>query len=205
MSVIYLIALVIGAYLFGSISFAIVLARLQGLPDPRSVGSGNPGTTNMLRVGGKKLGILVFIGDCLKGLLPLLLARLWTQQDTILAALGLAAFLGHLYPIFFRFKGGKGVATLLGVFWGLAWPMGLVASLLLSAGVLLTRYVSLAALLMAPLTLLIYSLCMRPMNPITLMTLLTAMSLMTLKHRDNIKRLILGQERKISARTSAKH
>jgi len=138
--------IVFGGYLFGSISAAIVTCRLMGLPDPRSEGSRNPGTTNVLRLGGKKAALLTLVGDMLKGLLPVLIAGALTDKPAVLAATALAAFLGHLYPVFFGFTGGKGVATALGVVFGLDWRVGLatVATWLMMAFIF--RYSSLAAL-----------------------------------------------------------
>ena len=107
--------LVVAAYLLGSVSAAIVTCRVMGLPDPRTRGSGNPGATNVLRQGGKKAALITLMGDMLKGLLPVLLARALGAPIEVLALVGLAAFLGHLFPIFFGFRGGKGVATLVGV------------------------------------------------------------------------------------------
>jgi len=117
--------LVVLAYLLGSVSSAILVCRLMGLPDPRTQGSNNPGATNVLRIGGKKAAAITLVGDSLKGLIPLLLAHAFDLAPPALAATGLAAFLGHLYPIFFGFQGGKGVATALGVQFGLYWPLGL--------------------------------------------------------------------------------
>ena len=122
------ILLILGGYLFGSISAAIVVCRLMGLPDPRTEGSRNPGTTNVLRIGGKQAAILTLAGDMLKGLVPVLIARALHAGPEIQAATALAAFLGHLYPVFFGFQGGKGVATALGAFFGLHWPTGLAVT-----------------------------------------------------------------------------
>ena len=103
------------SYLIGSISSAIIICRLMGLPDPREQGSGNPGATNVMRIGGKKAAAITLLGDLLKGLLPVYAAKLLAVPVELLAIIGLAAFIGHLYPIFFKFKGGKGVATSIGV------------------------------------------------------------------------------------------
>ena len=119
--------LVILAYLLGSLSFAILLSRLSGRPDPRISGSGNPGATNMFRLAGKQLAILTLIGDLFKGLLPVLLAKYghFSLQDQ--AWVGLAAVIGHLYPLYFNFRGGKGVATAAGMLLGLYPPAALLA------------------------------------------------------------------------------
>ena len=108
-------------YLLGSISTAIITCKLMGLPDPRTDGSKNPGATNVLRLGGKKAAAITLAGDMLKGLIPALLANLLEMPDAVVATAGLAAFLGHLFPVFYRFQGGKGVATLLGVLLGTHW------------------------------------------------------------------------------------
>jgi glycerol-3-phosphate acyltransferase PlsY len=113
------------AYLIGSISSAIIICRLMGLPDPREQGSGNPGATNVMRIGGKKAAAITLLGDLLKGLLPVYLAKVMGVSVELLALTGLAAFLGHLYPLFFKFEGGKGVATSIGVLLGFSWPLGL--------------------------------------------------------------------------------
>jgi len=117
-------SLVIFAYLAGSLSSAIIMCKLFSLPDPRSQGSGNPGATNVLRFGGKKIAILVLTGDVLKGLIPVLIASTVGLTATGIALVGVSAFLGHLYPVFFKFQGGKGVATALGVLLGISWLLG---------------------------------------------------------------------------------
>ena len=119
------IILIIGAYLLGSLSTAIITCKLMGLPDPRTQGSHNPGATNVLRYGGKKVAAITLMGDCIKGVLPVLLANSLDFSPLVLSLTGLAVFLGHLYPLFFQFKGGKGVATSLGVLLAIAWPVGL--------------------------------------------------------------------------------
>src|SRR3569833_2803763 len=146
--------LTVAAYLVGSLSAAIIVCKLLGLPDPRTQGSRNPGATNVLRFGGKKAAAIVLVGDSVKGLLPVLVAQWLRVDDNVLAAVGLAAVLGHLYPLFFGFHGGKGVATAFGVLLGIAWPVALaaVATWLLVAKIF--RIASLAALiaaLLAPL------------------------------------------------------
>lgn len=112
------------AYLIGSISSAIIICSLMGLPDPREQGSGNPGATNVMRFGGKKAAAITLLGDLLKGLIPVYLAKLLGMSVELLAITGLAAFMGHLYPVFFKFKGGKGVATSIGVLLGFSWMLG---------------------------------------------------------------------------------
>ena len=112
------------AYFIGSISSAIIICRLMGLPDPREQGSGNPGATNVMRIGGKKAAAITLLGDLLKGFIPVYMANLLGVSVELLAIIGLAAFMGHLYPVFFKFKGGKGVATSIGVLLGFSWLLG---------------------------------------------------------------------------------
>src|SRR5688572_5458409 len=113
------------AYLIGSLSTAIITCKLLQLPDPRTQGSGNPGTTNVLRIGGKKAALITLMGDVLKGVIPVLCAKAYGFDITALNAIALAAFLGHLFPIFFHFQGGKGVATAWGCLTALYWPLGI--------------------------------------------------------------------------------
>jgi glycerol-3-phosphate acyltransferase PlsY len=121
-------SLIIAGYLFGSISSAIIVCKLMRLPDPRTLGSHNPGATNVLRFGGKKAAAIVLLGDMIKGVLPVLGARLLGADVLVLGAVGFAAFIGHLYPVFFGFRGGKGVATAFGVFAALNWQVGLAVA-----------------------------------------------------------------------------
>ncbi len=192
----FMFGLVIAAgYLIGSVSAAIIVARCLHLPDPRSHGSGNPGATNMLRIGGKKAGVLALLGDLLKGVLPVLLAKWLATPDAVVAATGLATFLGHLYPVFFGFRGGKGVATTLGVALGLYWPVGLAA---LGAWLLvafLFRISSLAALV-ATLLIPFYFWWLRPEPAFVLVSILIT-ALLYWRHRSNIRNLINGTEGRI--------
>lgn len=147
-------ALVLAAYLLGSISSAIITCRLMGLPDPRTLGSNNPGATNVLRFGGKKAAAITLVGDMLKGLVPVLLAQ-WLAGDPLtLALVGVAAFLGHLYPVFFRFAGGKGVATSLGVYFGIHWLLGVAVAgvwLIMAKGFKVSSLSALVASFLAPI------------------------------------------------------
>ena len=194
------ITLIISAYLIGSISAAIIVCRIMGLPDPRSGGSNNPGATNVLRLGGKVAALLTLLGDTAKGLLPVAVAVQLSVSDTTLALTMVAAFLGHIYPLFFGFKGGKGVATALGVLFGLHWSIGLATIITWLAVAAIFRYSSLAALsaiLLAPA----YVWLLMDNNP----QLLTfAMGLITvilyLRHSSNIKKLLAGEESKIGSR-----
>jgi glycerol-3-phosphate acyltransferase PlsY len=190
------ILLIVGGYLFGSISTAIIVCKLMGLPDPRTIGSRNPGATNVARLGGKKAAALTLAGDMLKGLVPVLIAHALHASPTILAATALAAFLGHLYPVFFGFQGGKGVATALGVIYGLYWPVGLLTTGIWLAMAMVFRYSSLAALTAILLTPLGF-LWLLPEQPIIIaMVVLTA--LLYWRHRSNIANLLSGKEDKIS-------
>jgi glycerol-3-phosphate acyltransferase PlsY len=186
------------AYLVGSIPFAVLSARLFGLADPRSYGSGNPGATNVLRSGNKKAALFTLLGDALKGAIVVLLARTGELPDLAVGLAGLAAFLGHLYPVFLKFRGGKGVATAAGVLLALN-PLAGLSSLgawILLAGV--SRYSSLAALaaaLTAPFATLLFS---GSASDVVVATLMSLGLLFT--HRGNIQRLVRGQETKIGAR-----
>jgi len=190
------ILLVAGGYLLGSISTAIIVCKLMGLPDPRTEGSRNPGATNVARLGGKKAAALTLIGDMLKGLIPVLIAHALHASPTVLAATALAAFLGHLYPVFFGFQGGKGVATALGVIYGLYWPVGLFTTGIWLAMAVVFRYSSLAALTAILLTPLGF-LWLKPDLPIIIAMLIMTVILYW-RHRSNISNLLNGEEGKIS-------
>jgi glycerol-3-phosphate acyltransferase PlsY len=185
------------AYLMGSLSTAVIVSKLFGLPDPRQEGSKNPGATNVLRLGGKKAAAITLIGDALKGLIPVLIARHFELPLEILAAVGLAAFLGHLFPVFFGFRGGKGVATALGVLSGFSIWVGLavLATWLLMA--FLFRFSSLAALLAAALSPLYLWLIL---HSAVLAGAALAMALLLIsRHRGNIERLLKGEESRIGS------
>ncbi|MCK5092187.1 MAG: glycerol-3-phosphate 1-O-acyltransferase PlsY, partial [Gammaproteobacteria bacterium] len=146
--------LIITGYLLGSISSAIIVCKLMRLPDPRTQGSGNPGATNVMRLGGKKAAAITLAGDMLKGLIPVAIAQSLDMNMLVISSVGLAAFLGHLYPVFFRFKGGKGVATAIGVLLAASWKVGLAVIITWLIVARLLRISSLAALiafLLAPL------------------------------------------------------
>ena len=189
------ILLIVAGYLFGSISTAIIVCKLMGLPDPRTTGSRNPGATNVARLGGKKAAALTLAGDMLKGLVPVLVAHALYASPTVLAATALAAFLGHLYPVFFGFQGGKGVATALGVIYGLYWPVGLLTTGIWLAMAVVFRISSLAALTAILLTPLGF-MWLLPERPIIIaMVVMTA--LLYWRHRSNIANLLSGKEDKI--------
>lgn len=190
------IVLIIFAYLSGSLSTAVIVSRLGHIPDPRTQGSGNPGATNMLRVGGKKAAALTLLGDMLKGLIPVSVASVLTTDNTILALVGMAAFLGHLYPVFFGFRGGKGVATSLGVLLGVSWIVGLGALITWIFMAKVFRYSSLAALTAAVLAP-VYLWLVRPAPALLVMALVMS-GLLLWRHRSNIQRLINGQEDRLA-------
>ena len=185
------------AYLVGSVSAAIVTCRLMGLDDPRCAGSGNPGATNVLRVGGKKAAAITLLGDGLKGFLPVLVAGLLGAPPSIVALVALAAFIGHLYPVFFDFRGGKGVATALGALLGLDGTAGLLAVLIWLAVALAFKRSSLAALVtfaLVPVLLLMENETLGAAG-----FAMIAVGLFT-THRGNVQRLLAGTEPTIGKR-----
>ena len=187
--------LIICAYLIGSISAAILVSKALGLPDPRTMGSKNPGATNVLRYGGKKAAILTLLGDSLKGLIPVLVARYLGLSLEWLALIGIAAFLGHLFSAYYGFKGGKGVATAMGVFLGLNPIIGLAVIATWLSAALAFNISSLAAListLLAPF----YFYYITRSVPL-LISLLFITALIYWKHENNIKEIFAGTEDKI--------
>lgn len=201
-------SVVIVSYLIGSLSFAVIVSRVMGLSDPRSYGSKNPGATNVLRSGNKKAAVLTLLFDAVKGWVPVV----WVLNHGMpfdlgqgtAAAAGLAAFLGHLYPIFFRFQGGKGVATALGVLVGVSPLLGLGVALTWLGVAWFFRYSSLAALLAAVLAPVYYALAADVLwwnfhGPV--FGLLCAMGILLVwRHRDNVNRLLAGTESKLGAK-----
>lgn len=190
------IAWAVLGYLCGSIPFGLVLTRLAGCPDLRSVGSGNIGATNVLRTGRKDLAAATLVLDALKATFVVLLAARWGQQDALAAAAG--AFLGHLFPVWLRFRGGKGVATLIGCLFGLWWPGALLFCAVWLATAFASRYSSLAALVASvatPPLLLAFG------RPATAALSCGLAILLWIKHRENIARLMAGTEGKIGGRT----
>lgn len=193
------------AYLLGSLSFAVIISRLMGLHDPRSYGSGNPGATNVLRSGSKKAAALTLLLDAVKGWLPVFLLMQfgsgWQLGPDAAALAGLAAFIGHLYPVFFRFKGGKGVATAAGVLFGFSPWLGVLVVLvwILMAAVL--RYSSLAALSATAVAAPLYWVGASQdwwTRSLSILAVCTVMAIMlTWRHRQNIQRLLAGQESRI--------
>lgn len=189
-------SLILAAYLLGSVSSAVIVCRLMGLPDPRTEGSNNPGATNVLRIGGKRAAIVTLLGDSLKGLLPVVACHLLNRSELTFALVGGAAFLGHLYPVFFGFKGGKGVATALGVQFGLHWTIGAAvgATWLLMAKIgNISSLAALISMLLAPL----YIWLLWPSGELVLMQVLIT-SLLFWRHRNNIRNILDGTEGRIS-------
>lgn len=190
------ILLLIAAYLLGSIPTGLLLAKAAGV-DIRSSGSGNIGATNVYRTLGRGVGILTLLGDCLKGVIPVVIAAYWGMSDSWVAAVGLAAFLGHIFTVFLGFKGGKGVATALGVFLAVSPPAVGAALLIFVVVVWKWRYISLASITAAvamPGMMAVFD--SRP--PLVIMTVIVAL-LVVLKHRENISRLREGTESKFKA------
>lgn len=191
------------AYLVGSIPTGVITARLLGLPDPRGSGSGNPGATNVLRLGGKKAAIVTLVGDLLKGLLPVLAAGALIGAPGALPAMavaGLFAFLGHLFPVYFGFRGGgKGVATAAGAILGLAPLIGLVAIAGWISMAFASRYSSLAALFASVVAATLATFLSPPVIAlaISLMALL-----LILRHHSNIRRLMRGEEPRIGSKSA---
>lgn len=204
MNALYPVIAVVAAYLIGSLSFAVIVSRVMGLHDPRTYGSGNPGATNVLRSGSKPAAIMTLLLDALKGFVPVLLVKVFGEQfglgDNTVALVGLAAFLGHLYPVFFGFKGGKGVATALGVLLGISGWLGLATALTWVIVAVFFRYSSLAALIASIFAPVYYVLCSgivwNAEPPIT--TAIVVMAILLLwRHRENIQRLMAGKESKL--------
>ncbi len=199
------LAVTVAAYLIGSLSFAVIVSRVMGLNDPRSYGSGNPGATNVLRSGNKAAAILTLVFDVLKGLIPVLLVlqfgEPWNLRDNTAALVGLAAFLGHLWPVFFRFQGGKGVATAAGVLLGLHVGLGLAVLAVWLVVAYATRYSSLAALLASVAAPIVHIVGWGPSSA-TLAILLMS-GLLVWRHRANIGKLMAGPESKLGQKSAA--
>jgi acyl phosphate:glycerol-3-phosphate acyltransferase len=183
-----------GAYLLGAIPFGLILTKLAGLGDIRSIGSGNIGATNVLRTGRKGLAVATLLLDGGKGAAAVLLARWLTAEELGPLIAGVSAFLGHLFPVWLRFRGGKGVATALGLWLALAWPVGVSACLLWLLTAFLGRRSSLAALVAIGLT---PFLALGLGTPAAALAALPVVTLVFWRHRDNIQRLLAGTEPKI--------
>ncbi len=199
----------VAAYLVGSLSFAVIVSRVMGLNDPRTFGSKNPGATNVLRSGSKAAAVITLLLDAVKGWLPVMLVGVYGPRyglhDGTLAMVGLAAFLGHLYPVFFRFVGGKGVATALGVLMGVSVWLGLATLLIWAVMALGLRYSSLASITAAVMAPVVYVLAGDTFwiknTPVAFG--ITVMALFLLyRHADNINRLIKGTESKLGKKAA---
>ncbi|MCF7964950.1 MAG: glycerol-3-phosphate 1-O-acyltransferase PlsY [Methylobacter tundripaludum] len=180
------------AYLIGSISSAIIICRMMGLPDPREQGSGNPGATNVMRIGGKKAAAITLLGDSLKGLIPVYATNVLGLPLELVAATGLAAFIGHLYPVFFGFKGGKGVATSVGVLLGFFWALGLAFMATWYLIYKLGKISSLSALVASTLSPVFAWFIVGNEAIVAASAVMTVFLLW--RHKSNIQRLLAGQE-----------
>ncbi len=190
----YYLAALAGGYLLGSIPSGLIITKLAGLGDVRKIGSGNIGATNVLRTGNKALAALTLVADVLKGALAVWIGSRWGPDTGILAGLG--AFLGHLFPVWLKFRGGKGVATYIGVLLGLSWPVALIFCAIWLAVAALTRYSSLSALVASAATPILLPLFgqWQAMQLFILMTVLVY-----IRHAANIRRLLKGEETKIGS------
>ena len=200
----YPFAAVIAAYLLGSLSFAVIVSRVMGLKDPRSYGSHNPGATNVLRSGNKAAAVATLLLDAFKGWLPVMLVKWFGKdfglEDATIAAVAFAAFLGHLFPIFFGFKGGKGVATAAGALLGLEWILGLATLATWLIVAFFTRYSSLASMVSAAFAPIFYLMGDRAAwyteRSILLAIFMMGLLLVT-RHKDNINQLLQGKESRL--------
>ena len=201
------VVITLAAYLVGSLSFAVIVSRLMGLADPRTYGSQNPGATNVLRSGNKQAAIATLLFDALKGYLPVVLVKVLGPglglDDRVVALVAISAFIGHLWPVFFGFKGGKGVATAAGILFGVEPVLGLAT---LGTWVIVAfffRYSSLAALaasLFAPAYYLLGDKVAWQTSEAELLAVMVMSALLLMRHKDNITRLVSGQETKIGAK-----
>ncbi|PJO39271.1 glycerol-3-phosphate 1-O-acyltransferase PlsY [Delftia acidovorans] len=207
MNALYPLLATVAAYLIGSLSFAVIVSRAMGLNDPRTYGSGNPGATNVLRSGSKAAAAVTLLLDAAKGWLPVALVQWFGSRfglgDGTVAMVALAAFLGHLYPVFFRFKGGKGVATALGVLLGISVWLGLAVALTWLIIAVFFRYSSLAALVASVFAPVYYLLCSGVVwyaeTPIAAAIVAMA-ALLIWRHRENIQRLMAGKESRLGSK-----
>jgi acyl phosphate:glycerol-3-phosphate acyltransferase len=210
MDFVYPVLATVASYLIGSLSFAVIVSRAMGLNDPRTYGSKNPGATNVLRSGSKPAAIVTLLLDALKGFIPVAVVKYWGPsvglEDGTLALVALAAFLGHLYPVFFKFKGGKGVATALGVVLGIHWILGLACMASFAIIVYFFRYVSLASIAAAGFAPFYYLFGDRVAwytSKSVFFALFMMALLLAVRHRENINRLLAGTESKLGQKTGA--
>jgi acyl phosphate:glycerol-3-phosphate acyltransferase len=196
--IILMLTFALFGYLLGSVSTSIVTCKIMGLPDPRTVGSNNPGATNVLRSGGKKAAVITLIGDMMKGLVPVAIAAAINAPDEAIASAGLAAFLGHLYPVYYGFSGGKGVATLLGILIGIQWMVGIATITIWLSMAFIFKYSSLAALIAA---LFAPALIWFITGSAVIASSAIIMSILLYwRHRSNISNLLTGKEGKIGTK-----
>ncbi|MDD2917696.1 glycerol-3-phosphate 1-O-acyltransferase PlsY [Rhodoferax sp.] len=205
-----LLLAVLAGYLIGSLSFAVIVSRVMGLSDPRTFGSKNPGATNVLRSGSKAAAILTLLLDAAKGWLPVVLVKWYGQAyglgDGTMALVGLAAFLGHVFPVYFKFSGGKGVATAFGVLLGLSSWLGMATALLWLLMALVFRYSSLASIIVAVLAPVVYVLGdggLWIMNKSVALGVAVMSLVLLYRHAENINRLIKGTESKLGKKAAA--
>ncbi len=206
----YPILATVAAYLVGSLSFAVIVSRVMGLSDPRTYGSKNPGATNVLRSGSKAAAITTLLLDAFKGLVPVLLVKFYGKpyglEEGTVAMVGLAAFVGHLAPIFFKFQGGKGVATAFGVLFGVSWVLGLATGATWLIIAYFFRYSSLASLVsavFAPVFYLMGDGMAWFMDKSQMLALCVMSMLLIYRHAENISRLVKGNESKLGAKKKA--
>ncbi|WP_269530834.1 glycerol-3-phosphate 1-O-acyltransferase PlsY [Chitinimonas sp. BJYL2] len=190
------LVLIVAAYLMGSLSFAVIVSRLLKMADPRSYGSGNPGATNVLRSGKKKAAILTLLGDSLKGVLIVAIARWLAVPDITLATVAVAVVVGHMWPVFFRFAGGKGVATAAGVLFVIDWRLGLVVSAVWLLMAFVLKISSLAAIV-AAVTAPVATWLLLPDRPALFGAVLIIAALLVQRHKQNLINLLAGKESQI--------
>lgn len=207
MNVVYPLLAAVAAYLLGSLSFAVIVTRVMGLNDPRTYGSKNPGATNVLRSGSKAAAVVTLVLDCMKGWLPVALVMWFGHpyglEDGTVAMVGLAAFLGHLWPVFFRFEGGKGVATALGVLLGISVWLGLATAATWLIIAVFFRYSSLASLVaavFAPVYYLLVDGVVWYAEVSIALSIVVMSALLAWRHRENIQRLIAGKESRLGSK-----
>jgi len=202
--IIFSVIWILLSYLLGSLPVGVLLAKLRGR-DPRTIGSGNIGATNVMRAAGKTAGIVTLLGDALKGFLPVWLAIRFSFPESVVAAAGFAAFLGHLFPLYLRFKGGKGIATALGIFLAFNYLAVLIDIVIFIVLLLKWRYVSLGSLVCAvlipPMLLILKTPAPTPAPYIILCAIMIIP--IFIKHRENIRRLVAGTENRIGGKNSA--
>ncbi|MBA2673355.1 glycerol-3-phosphate 1-O-acyltransferase PlsY [Ramlibacter sp.] len=207
MQTVYSLLAAFSAYLVGSLAFAVIVSRVMGLNDPRTFGSKNPGATNVLRSGSKAAAVVTLLLDACKGMVPVLLVKAFGRpyglEENTIGLVALAAFLGHLYPVFFRFQGGKGVATFIGAVFGIDWVLGIATALTWLVIAFFFRYSSLASLVSAIFAPVYYlfgdRLAWYAEAPIAMALFMMAL-LLAWRHRQNIERLVRGTESRLGAK-----